>query len=251
MRFCGRNNNIWRRTLSLNSPLKANWFSGFPSGTLYRLNQSTVASRYPGFSRLTSSIPATHRHPDVQDHSYTSPQRRRLLLRVTPTVKAGGFRVFSIDHNDFPVCFSLIDQSQSPQHLNFDHFSSRTHLRNKGSLFLKRQQLIPSICFPSEVLQHLISYVTYIDRIVIPAASRVSVPVVGVLPRLWEEKTRVWWMEQRQTVLWVPSEQRLPVEWLHNSRCSLCEETRLLHNADSPSSRLVSVDLEALWWLSD
>lgn len=45
-------------TLSLNSPLKANWFSGFPSGTLYLLNQSSVASRYPGLSRLTSSISA-------------------------------------------------------------------------------------------------------------------------------------------------------------------------------------------------
>lgn len=43
-------------TLSLNSPLKANWFSGFPSGTLYLLNQSTVASKYPGFSLLTSLI---------------------------------------------------------------------------------------------------------------------------------------------------------------------------------------------------
>lgn len=180
--------NIWRPTLSLNSPLKANWFSGFPSGTLYLLNQSTVASRYPGFSRLTSSISATHRHPEVPNHSYIS----QLLLRATPTVKAGGFRVFSIDHNDFPVCFSLIDQSQSPQHLNFDYLSSRTHLRIKGNLFLKRhKQVIPNICFPPELLQHLISYVTYIDRIVIPAASRVSVLVVGVLPRLWEEKTHV------------------------------------------------------------
>lgn len=32
-------------TLSLNSSLKANLFFGFPSGTLYHLNQSTVASR--------------------------------------------------------------------------------------------------------------------------------------------------------------------------------------------------------------
>lgn len=53
--------NFERFTLSLNSPLKANWFSGFPSGTLYLLNQSTVASRYPGFSRLTSSISATNK----------------------------------------------------------------------------------------------------------------------------------------------------------------------------------------------
>lgn len=43
-------------TLPLNSPLKANWFSGFPSGTLYLLNQSTVASKYPGFILLTSSM---------------------------------------------------------------------------------------------------------------------------------------------------------------------------------------------------
>lgn len=32
-------------TLSLNSSLNPNWFSGFPSGTLYFLNHSTVASR--------------------------------------------------------------------------------------------------------------------------------------------------------------------------------------------------------------
>lgn len=61
-----------RCTLSLNSPLKANWFSGFPSGTLYLLNQSTVASRYPGLSRLTSSISATHQQ-----------QKRTLKFRIT------------------------------------------------------------------------------------------------------------------------------------------------------------------------
>lgn len=32
-------------TLSLNSSLNPNWFSGFPSGTLYFLNHSTVASK--------------------------------------------------------------------------------------------------------------------------------------------------------------------------------------------------------------
>lgn len=47
-------------TLSLKTPLKANWFSGLPSGTLYRLNQSTVASRYPGLFCRTSSMPASH-----------------------------------------------------------------------------------------------------------------------------------------------------------------------------------------------
>lgn len=51
---------VKRFTLSLNSPLNANWFWGFPSGTLYLLNQSTVASRYPGLSRLISLISATN-----------------------------------------------------------------------------------------------------------------------------------------------------------------------------------------------
>lgn len=55
---------ILKFTLSLNSPLKANWFSGFPSGTLYRLNQSTVASRYPGLFRRTSSISASHQQEE-------------------------------------------------------------------------------------------------------------------------------------------------------------------------------------------
>lgn len=55
--FCARS---FKFTLSLKSPLKANWFSGLPSGTLYRLNQSTVASRYPGLFCLTSSMSTSH-----------------------------------------------------------------------------------------------------------------------------------------------------------------------------------------------
>lgn len=48
-------------TLSLNSPLNPNWFSGFPSGTLYFLNHSTVASKWPGRLFRTSSIPEGRR----------------------------------------------------------------------------------------------------------------------------------------------------------------------------------------------
>lgn len=48
--------------------------------------------------------------------------------QVTPTVKVAGFRVLSIDHNDLPVCFTFIYQSQSSQHFDFDYFPSRAHL---------------------------------------------------------------------------------------------------------------------------
>lgn len=64
-----------------------------------------------------------------------------LLLQVIYTVKVGGFRVLSIDHNDLPVCFTLIDQSQSSQHLHFDYFPSRAHLRTKDT-FLEKLQTV-------------------------------------------------------------------------------------------------------------
>lgn len=44
-------------------------------------------------------------------------------------------------------------------------------------------------CF---LFRHLISYVTYIDRIIVSAAACVAVPMVGVFPRLWREPAHVW-----------------------------------------------------------
>ncbi|TNN83786.1 hypothetical protein EYF80_005962 [Liparis tanakae] len=52
--------------------------------------------------------------------------------QVIHTVKVGGFRVLSIDHNHLPVGFTLIDQSQSSQNLHFDYFPLRAHLRIEG-----------------------------------------------------------------------------------------------------------------------
>ncbi len=136
-----------RCTLSLNSPSKANWFSGFPSGTLYLLNQSKVASRYPGLSRLTSSISATNqqqRRPEAIQNNWWHlfQQRQQLLLQVIRTVIVGGFGVLSIDHDDLPVCFTLINQSQSSQHLHFDYFSSRAHLRSGDTFFWKKLRAV-------------------------------------------------------------------------------------------------------------
>lgn len=68
---------------------------------------------------------------------YISQQCRQLLLQAVRTVKVGGFGVLGIDHDDLPVCFSLIDQSQSSQHLHFDYFSSRAHLRITDTVFEK------------------------------------------------------------------------------------------------------------------
>lgn len=65
-------------TLFLNSPSKANWFSGLPSGTLYIRNQSSVACRYPGFSLRTSSISASDRR--CWDWSSCSSQTHQLKL---------------------------------------------------------------------------------------------------------------------------------------------------------------------------
>lgn len=173
-------------TLSLNSPLKANWFSGFPSGTLYLLNQSTVASRYPGFSRLTSSISAKTHHGETLHFWH---HKQTCVFQAAPTVKISGFWVLSIDYDDLPVCFPLINQSQSPQHLHFDDFSSRAHLKiaflglkaDASSAVWRRH----FIMFP-----HLVSYVTNIDGIVVSNTSCVTVLVVGVLPRLFEKKNR-------------------------------------------------------------
>lgn len=81
--------NFLNVTLSLKSPLKANWFSGFPSGTLYRLNQSTVASRYPGLFRRTSSISASHQ------------QKKERTLKVPLACASADLAVVSL-----PYCYS-------------------------------------------------------------------------------------------------------------------------------------------------
>lgn len=120
-------------TLSLKTPLKANWFSGLPSGTLYRLNQSTVASRYPGLFCRTSSMPASHQREEntlkVGNGLCICWSFLRLLGGLFPTVIVVGIGVVSIDHNDLPVSFCLIDQSQCSQHLHFDYFPTRAHLQ--------------------------------------------------------------------------------------------------------------------------
>lgn len=123
-------------TLSLKAPLKANWFSGLPSGTLYRLNQSTVASRYPGLFRLTSSMSASHQREEKTLKMGKSLRIRWSFLQLRwglfPTVIVVGIRVGSVDHDDLPVSFSLIDQSQCSQHLHFDYFPTKAHLEIEG-----------------------------------------------------------------------------------------------------------------------
>lgn len=60
------------------------------------------------------------------------PQRRpQLSLHVIHTVEAGSLGVLGIDHDDLPVSFSLVNQSESSQHLHLDYFPSRAHLRIK------------------------------------------------------------------------------------------------------------------------
>lgn len=58
------------------------------------------------------------------------PQRcPQLLLHLIHTVEAGSLGVLGIDHDDLPVSFSLVNQSESSQHLHLDYFPSRAHLR--------------------------------------------------------------------------------------------------------------------------
>lgn len=59
----------------------------------------------------------------MQDCSQTDTEKIEML-----TVQVFGFRVLYIDCNHFPISLSLIDHGKDPEHLNFDHFATGTHL---------------------------------------------------------------------------------------------------------------------------
>lgn len=116
-------------TLFLNSPLNANWFSGFPSGILYILNQSTVASRYPGLSLLTSSISVKKKWWHAARAGNRVPGKFRLKFLQKLTIKVCSFRILNINHNHFPVCFFFIYQCKNSQHFHPDDFSTWADLQ--------------------------------------------------------------------------------------------------------------------------
>lgn len=107
----------------------------------------------------------------------------KYLKQVTPTVKVVGFWVLSIDHNDLPVGFTLIDQSQGSQHLHFDYFSPRAHLKVPVTFLRKAANYwIYMSLFSS--FHYLVSNVTDVNRIVVSTASCVTVLVARILPCL-------------------------------------------------------------------
>lgn len=117
-------------TLFLNSPLKANWFSGFPSGTLYILNQSSVACRNPGLSLRTSSMSVNEGLAEIGHHHTNNYRCTRERSR---TVEVFSLWVLHIYNDDFPVGFSFVYERQSPQHLHTDDLPSRANLHANTS----------------------------------------------------------------------------------------------------------------------
>lgn len=188
----------------MNSPSNANWFSGLPSGTLYRLNQSTVASRYPGFSRLTSSI------------STTANRKPTLWVAYSPTVPLSyhgtRFILLKLPASGSSVLITMTFQSVSPSSMRARIPSTFTlmtsprehtwglekyHRKVSG----KSNSSIEMFLFVFQSgslgrLQHLIAYVTDIDRVVVSTASCVAVLVMGVLPSLRKQNTQLSWSER-------------------------------------------------------
>lgn len=80
------------------------------------------------------STSARRKHPENDNSLSFPPGSSSSFCGVSffPTVIVGGIGVIGIDHNDLPVRFSLINQSQRSQHLYFDYFPSRAHLEIKG-----------------------------------------------------------------------------------------------------------------------
>lgn len=163
-------------------------------------------------SRLESSYvinicnkSTTKQTSEAQNNLYNwchvSQQCQQLLLQVIRTVKVGGFGVLSIDHDDLPVCFTLIDQSQSSQHLHFDYFSPRAHLRIEDT-FLKKLRTVEFKClFRVRVVPapYFLCHIYQWDRCLRSILCRR--PCGWGLPMsVWGESTR--WTEQRP-VIWL------------------------------------------------
>lgn len=108
---------------------------------------------------------------------------------TAPTIQAFGIWVLSIDSDDLPVHFPLIDHGQDAKNFHLDHLTWKAHLKNRPANYYSTVKGISRSLYkvlPGCHTSYLGPDLTHVNGIVVPTTLCLFVCMVWVLPRLFQ-----------------------------------------------------------------